>query len=145
MPIFQIIFYQSPCYFQWLTLRENLLRKPLGMKLTDKDLKNDKNEIIIGAIENKQIVGGVHLKPISTLKVKLRQMAVAEKFQNKRIGAELLKFAEQTAIMNEFAEIELHARKTAIGFYQKSGYKIIGNEFIEVSLPHYKMNKLINS
>jgi predicted GNAT family N-acyltransferase len=35
----------------------------------------------------------------------------------------------------------MHARKTAMGFYEKLGYEKIGDEFTEVTIPHYKMEK----
>jgi predicted GNAT family N-acyltransferase len=35
----------------------------------------------------------------------------------------------------------MHARKHAVGFYEKMGYKARGNEFIEVTIPHFAMEK----
>jgi predicted GNAT family N-acyltransferase len=35
----------------------------------------------------------------------------------------------------------MHARDTAIGFYEKFGFKVNGNEFIEVNVPHHVMEK----
>jgi predicted GNAT family N-acyltransferase len=35
----------------------------------------------------------------------------------------------------------MHARDTAIGFYEKFGYKVMGDEFIEVNVPHHVMVK----
>jgi predicted GNAT family N-acyltransferase len=35
----------------------------------------------------------------------------------------------------------MHARKTATGFYEKLGYKIVGKEFTELNIPHYNMEK----
>jgi predicted GNAT family N-acyltransferase len=37
----------------------------------------------------------------------------------------------------------MHARKTAIGFYEKQGYAVFGNEFEEVTVPHFEMRKLL--
>jgi predicted GNAT family N-acyltransferase len=28
-----------------------------------------------------------------------------------------------------------------VGFYEKFGYKIIGTEFIEITVPHFQMEK----
>ena len=68
-------------------------------------------------------------------------MAVADDYQGKGIGKMLIDFAEQTASDNGFNKITLHARKTAVPFYEKLGYWIIGDEFIEVDIPHYEMEK----
>jgi predicted GNAT family N-acyltransferase len=35
----------------------------------------------------------------------------------------------------------MHARKNAVGFYEKMGYKVRGEEFQEVSIAHYEMEK----
>ena len=35
----------------------------------------------------------------------------------------------------------LHARETAVGFYEKLGYKTSGDKFIEVTIPHFPMQK----
>jgi predicted GNAT family N-acyltransferase len=35
----------------------------------------------------------------------------------------------------------MHARKSAVGFYEKNGYKICSGEFEEVTIPHYVMEK----
>jgi len=37
----------------------------------------------------------------------------------------------------------MNARKTAKGFYEKLGYEIKGDEFVEVTLPHFYMQKNI--
>jgi hypothetical protein len=37
----------------------------------------------------------------------------------------------------------MHARKTALGFYEKLGYSRQGEEFTEVTIPHYIMEKAL--
>ena len=39
------------------------------------------------------------------------------------------------------SRIELNARDTAAGFYRKLGYRKVGGEFVEVTIPHWKMVK----
>ncbi|RPJ34343.1 MAG: GNAT family N-acetyltransferase [Verrucomicrobiaceae bacterium] len=34
-----------------------------------------------------------------------------------------------------FREFELHARRSAEGFYQRLGYTTVGDEFLEVTIP----------
>jgi predicted GNAT family N-acyltransferase len=38
----------------------------------------------------------------------------------------------------------MHARKTAVVFYEKLGYTSTGNEFTEVSIPHFVMEKRLS-
>jgi len=52
-----------------------------------------------------------------------------------------MNYAENIARDAGYKKIIMHARKTAIGFYEKLGYTVTGNEFTEVSIPHYVMEK----
>ena len=70
-------------------------------------------------------------------------MAVGENWQGKGIGRELILFAEKFAKKKGIKQMVMNARKVAIGFYQKLGYKIVSDEFIEVTIPHVKMVKTI--
>ena len=40
-----------------------------------------------------------------------------------------------------FTDLSLHARKSAVGFYEKLGYEAVGEEFTEITIPHRKMVK----
>jgi ribosomal protein S18 acetylase RimI-like enzyme len=68
-------------------------------------------------------------------------MAVTSGLQGKGIGRVLLVFAENIARDKGFKKITMNARKNALGFYEKLGYKVVGDEFLEVTLPHFTMEK----
>jgi ribosomal protein S18 acetylase RimI-like enzyme len=70
-------------------------------------------------------------------------MAVKDNLQRKGIGASIVSFAENIAKDKGYRRIIMHARDTAIGFYEKFGYKVKGDEFTEVNLPHHVMEKNI--
>jgi len=61
----------------------------------------------------------------------------------KGVGATIISFAENIAKDRGFKYIIMHARDTAIGFYQKFGYRIVGDAFTEVNLPHHIMEKAL--
>ena len=73
--------------------------------------------------------------------VRLRQMAVMNDLQGKGIGRALMQFAENLARDRGYKKISMHARKNAAGFYEKMGYKKVGEEFTEITIPHYVMEK----
>jgi predicted GNAT family N-acyltransferase len=52
-----------------------------------------------------------------------------------------MNFAENLARDRGYKKITMHARKNAIGFYEKLGYKKVGKEFEEITIPHYVMEK----
>ena len=124
-------------------LRNSVLRKPLGLTFSKTELDREKDNIHIGVFKDGELLGCCMLIPDGSEKMRLRQMAVLNELQGKGIGKELIGFAESYSRRNNYKILSMHARKTAAGFYQKLGYKIIGDEFIELSIPHYIMEKVL--
>ena len=137
----KIIDHGTKEYQLMVKLREDILRKPLGLSFDDAELEEEKNNLMIGAFEDGSILGCCMLVEENPDKVKLRQMAVLNALQGKGIGRALMQFAENLARDHGYKVLTMHARKNAIGFYEKMGYKVRGAEFQEVSIPHYEMEK----
>ncbi len=116
-------------YKALLTIRYEVLRKPIGMELRAKDIANDCNEFHLAAFDDGKAIGCVLLKPLSNSTVQLRQMAILDSYRGKNIGAELVRFAETFAAAKGFTIIETRARKTAQGFYEKLGYTSYADAF----------------
>ena len=139
----KIIDHGSKEYQQMVQLRNDILRKPLGLKFTPEELEKEKDEILIAAFEEDKILGCCMLIKLDATCVRLRQMAVLNNLQGKGIGRALMQFAENIARDLGYQRITMHARKTAAGFYQKQGYSVSGEEFEEVTIPHYVMEKML--
>lgn len=122
-------------------LRYLILRKPLGLTFSDEDLEKEKEDILIGCFEDDKLEGCCLLTDCGNKTVRLRQMAVLSGLQGKGIGRVLMQFAENIARDRGYKKMVMHARKTAVGFYEKLGYRIAGEEFEEVTIPHYTMEK----
>ena len=72
----------------------------------------------------------------------IRGMAVLEQFQKKGFGEALLNYCENEIRMTNGDLIWFNARETALGFYKKSKYEIIGDPFeIPDVGPHYVLFK----
>jgi predicted GNAT family N-acyltransferase len=144
---FKQVEYDSMEYKQMVELRYEILRKPLGLFFTENDLAIDKDNLLIVSQYpgGGEITGCCILSPLSENTVQLRQMAVANPFQGNGIGRKLLAYTENIAREHHFALIYLHARKTAVEFYQKQGYKVQGEPFIEVGIPHLEMTKRLDN
>ena len=137
----KIIDHGSPEYRQMVDLRYQILRKPLGLSLTDSDLEAEKKDILLGCFEEDTLEACCILTQTDPKTVRLRQMAVSSGLQGKGIGRVLMSFAENIARDHGYRRLTMHARKSAIGFYEKSGYRICSEEFEEVTIPHYVMEK----
>jgi predicted GNAT family N-acyltransferase len=137
----KIIDYGTKEYQQMIDLRYNILRKPLGLSFNDDELAKEKNDILICCFEDDKMEGCCLLTQEEPKTVRLRQMAVTSGLQGKGIGRVLMTFAENIARDRGFTKITMHARKNAVGFYQKQGYTVTGDEFVEVTIPHFVMEK----
>ena len=81
------------------------------------------------------------LTKINKETMRLRQMAVNSGLQGKGVGRAILVFAENLARDFGYKKMIMHARVNALGFYKKLGYNTFDNEFKEVTLPHFMMEK----
>ena len=128
-------------YKQMVELRLRILREPLGLNFTQEELLHEKNEILIASFDEEEILGCCVLSPVNETTLRLRQMAVQDQVQGKGIGAAIMSFSEDLARDKGYKTMMMHARISAIGFYEKFGYILKGEEFVEVNLPHYIMYK----
>jgi predicted GNAT family N-acyltransferase len=134
----------SDLYRQALTLREAILRVPLGLTLTEEERADDVARQHFCALFDGAVVGTVSLKALDAETLQLRQMAVAEDRRREKIGARLLARAEDWARWEGYRAIVLNARLGAEGFYAKYGYLAQGEPFDENSVPHVRMTKRLH-
>ncbi len=128
-------------YLQMIKLRKEILRQPLGLSYAPDELAREKEDILIGAFDDDEMLACCLMTKVDNKCLKLRQMAVQNNLQGKGIGASMMSFAELVARDKGYKKLIMHARKTALGFYEKLGYKVVGDEFIEVTIPHFVMEK----
>ena len=122
-------------------LRSEILRKPLGLAFDPKELAKEKDDVLIAVFEEDKLLGCCLLTKVDNQCVRLRQMAVQNNLQGKGIGASMMNYAENVARDAGYHKIIMHARKTTVPFFEKLGYKVIGNEFVEITIPHFIMEK----
>ena len=128
-------------YRQMVELRHQILRQPLGLSFSEEELAKEKDNILIAAFDEDEILGCCMLLKIDDQVLQIRQMAVNNNLQGKGIGASIMAFAENISRDKGYRKLVMHARDTAIGFYEKFGFKVVGKEFTEVNLPHHVMEK----
>ncbi len=139
----QKVDYSSEWIPQIHELRNRELRVPLGLNLFDEDLAAEKDELFFISAQEDNLMSCMQFRKLNDTTLKLRQMATKDIYQGMGLGKKLVECGEQWAAENGYKTIELHARKTAQGFYKRLGYEKIGEQFMEVDLPHYKMVKTL--
>lgn len=139
----RLIEYKTPEYDRMVALRDDVLRKPLGMAFGGEYLGKDKDSYLLGCFDGDNLVGCCLLTPVNENTLQLRQMAVAEDCQKQGIGTKVIEYAEQLAVGKGYRFMYLHARKEAVNFYTKLGYMLESEEFIEIGIPHFEMLKML--
>ena len=128
-------------YQQMVELRKQILRQPLGLSFTKEELDKEKDNILIAAFDEDKMLGCCMLTKVDAHTLQVRQMAVNNNLQGKGIGASIMSFAENLSRDKGYKKLIMHARDTAIGFYEKFGFKVKGAEFLELNIPHHVMEK----
>lgn len=148
----QLIEHGSQEYTDTVALRQEILRKPLGLSFTNEQLASEAESFHLACYHQDELVGCLILKPgradletvteISQEKqIQIRQVAVAAEKQGMGIGRSMMSFAEILAETKGYRLIWLHARATALPFYKTLEYQQAGELFEEIGLPHWFMYK----
>lgn len=136
------ITFGTPEYDESIALRTEVLRKPLGLEFVPEQLATEWTDVHLAAFApSGKMVGILLLTPLSAEAVKMRQVAVAPDLQGTGVGRVMVAASEEKAREMQFQKITLHARDTAVPFYLKLGYHIVGEGFMEVGIPHHAMEK----
>lgn len=137
--------YGSAEYKQTIALRQIVLRDPLGLQFGPDELGADKESFHLTCWSEGALLACVVLSPLPGKVIRMRQLAVSDNFQGLGVGRTLVTFLEKFVRELGYREIVLHARDSAVRFYENLDYTKEGERFVEVSIPHYTMRKcLIN-
>ena len=141
MTVLEIEF-ATPEYDQTVQLRDKILRKPLGMTFSEEQLAEEFSDVHLAAFTSDWILRGcLVLTPKEDKTLKMRQVAVDAAVQKMGVGRQLVAASEVFARRNGFDVMELNARDTAVPFYEKLDYTVVGEPFEEVGIVHFKMMK----
>jgi len=133
------IAFDSREYDASVTLRTRVLRAPLGLQPGPEEREEESRLRHLGAFEDERLVACLMLHDVGEGKVRMRQVAVDFDRQQTGLGTRLVHYSEQVARAAGFREMVLHARKTAVPFYERLGYTAYGEPFVEVTVPHVAM------
>jgi ribosomal protein S18 acetylase RimI-like enzyme len=134
----------TPEYDEAVSIRYEVLRKPLGLDFSVAQLEKEWSDIhLVCYSQHSEMLGCLILSKFEDDTLKMRQVAVKEKRQGAGIGKALVDAAETYAILNGYKTILLNARANAIPFYERLGYEIISDTFTEVGIEHKKMKKTL--
>jgi len=134
--------YGTPAFDEFLSLRNEVLRKPLGLEFYAEDISQEYKLIHFCCYsDNNELLAGLVFQPNSETEIKMRQVAVSPKVQKQGVGTFLVKASEKLARQLGYETIVLSARLTAVPFYTRLDYDTISEVYQEVGIDHKKMKK----
>lgn len=131
-------------YAAMLDLREEVLRRPLGLTLDRSALSAERESHLLTAWKDGEIIGCLVLS-VEGHRARMRAVAVKDVVRKTGLGAKLVRELESQAQQLGCTEVYAHARANVLGFYERLGYTIEGDEFIEVTIPHRIVRKQLQS
>ncbi|MCP4375261.1 MAG: GNAT family N-acetyltransferase [bacterium] len=145
MDVYEVKF-DSDDYHEILAMRDRLLRRPLGLTWSQMDLEGESEQFHFGLYDQSGTpIACVVINPLDDKTAKLRQMCVEEAHRAIGAGRQLIQSVEEILREKGIRKIKMDARKAAVGFYLKLGYQTEGDEFTQVTIPHFRMTKTLGS
>ncbi|MDE6719388.1 MAG: GNAT family N-acetyltransferase [Treponemataceae bacterium] len=76
---------------------------------------------------------------------RIQRFCVLKKYRKRGIGKAALEQVESCCRSRGCRAVELDAKLSAAGFYEKCGYQTVSDTFIEVGIAHVKMRKVLSA
>lgn len=101
-------------------------------------LKDTKNYLL--KVDNKP-VATVRFIKIADNTIKLQRLVVLKEYRKNGYAKKILDYLEKDASALGYKKIIMDSAQKAVGFYEKSNYKVVSEVFYEDNRPHVKMEK----
>lgn len=92
---------------------------------------------VLAIAGKRDVVGTGRLEPTG----KIGRVAVLPQYRGTGVGSALVGHLVNQATELGFTQVYLHAQATAVGFYERLGFRAEGPEFDEVGIPHRRMRR----
>ena len=127
---------------QYFDLRWRILRAPWNEPVGSERDNIEDDCFHIMATDDGKVIGVGRLQYNSSDEAQIRYMAVDEHYEGNGIGTSIVNALEQEAARTKHKLVVLDARKPAVGFYEKLGYKVTEESYLLFGeIQHFKMVK----
>lgn len=121
-------------------IRETVFVKEQGFR-EEFDTVDDEAVHIVAYKNDKPVATCRYFFDEEKQKYKLGRMAVLKEERKNGVGRIIMEEAHRQLKEDGVKEIWLSAQERAKGFYEKVGYKCVGDMYLEENYPHYLMYK----
>ena len=135
--------YGSEEYEKSIDLRNEAFRKPWGLDIRDEDLTGDKNMELFGAYEGDKIIATIFLTEDSKEIARIKSVAIYEEYRGRGLGNYIMEYVEDIARKRGYEKVQIMGRVSVQVFYEKLGYKTIGQPYDYHTIAHVDMIKVL--
>jgi predicted GNAT family N-acyltransferase len=112
------------------------------IEVDENDNLNSGYDFFIAAYNDKD-AGALRCIKASNDTVKIQRFCVLKQYRKQGIGKRILEEIENYYKANKITKLELDAKFSVCGFYEKCGFEKVSDIFIEAGVEHVKMVKLL--
>lgn len=91
------------------------------------------------AFVNGVALATIRYREIKNATVKVERLAVLKQARKLGLGFKLMNFVIKEAKKQKYEKIKLSAQDYTVGFYEKLGFKIVGDSYLDANIKHYDM------
>ena len=128
---------------QITTQRENIFVSELGFDISDEFVDGDEQKFLHCCLyERDNLIAYARIE-VKERSARIGRVLVQKGNRNQGFGKQIMFWAETEVLKHNISDIEVHTHDQAVGFYEKLGYKKVGDWFIEDGRNHIKMVKVL--
>ncbi|MBT2570386.1 GNAT family N-acetyltransferase [Planococcus sp. ISL-110] len=90
-----------------------------------------------------QPIAAGRIREVETGLGKVERVCVLSEYRGQQIGVLIMNELEEYARTNGLFRLKLNAQTHALAFYEKLGYDITSDEFLDAGIPHKSMEKVV--
>jgi|UPI0003B5CED8 predicted GNAT family N-acyltransferase len=137
-----VIIAQTPMEREWaFAIRRQVFVIEQKVPETRESDEYDERSLHFVALEDGQPVGACRMRWVNPNVAKAERVAVLPSKRHSGAGRLLMEALETQARQEHAHAIVLHAQMPVIPFYEKLGYHVMGEPFVDAGIPHVSMKK----
>ncbi len=143
MEIVQFKATDKQLYQQNNQLRDKVLRRPIGKNLNKENLTIEQTNDFFAIVEANNMLATLSIYFESKTVAHLTAFAVEPDYQNQGLGSMLVQYVVMILKEQKMSQIKVSARSTALNFYKKNGFHVIGEKQYNEKLGIYDYSMVL--